>query len=80
MAKKLALQQGLRQGTTVDRDKWPIFPGTLVVDGLGNEFLARTRWACNQNRGLGLGHLANNIIDLEHGFTLAYYVTIPETI
>ena len=51
MAEKLTLQQGFRQCRAVLGDERPIFQGPVVMDDLGDEFLAGTCFSLNQHGG-----------------------------
>src|SRR6266478_7744560 len=42
MAKQLTLQKRFWYRRAIDHDKWSIRPTAVFMDGLGNQFLART--------------------------------------
>ena len=67
MAEKLAFQQVLRQRPAIDADERAAPAGTELMDRLGDQFLPRTGLAQQQDRGVGLGHLAGQAVDLFHG-------------
>ncbi len=49
------LEEGIGQGTAVDGDKRPVLPGTQVVDGTGEKFLARAAFPFDEDRAVALG-------------------------
>jgi hypothetical protein len=55
IAEQFALDQGPGQGAAVDHHEGAFAPGTAVVDGLGEKFLARAGLAENEGRGVALG-------------------------
>ena len=58
VAEQLAFEQLLRKGRTVDRDKSLPGPRTGVMNGLGEDLLAGSRFAREQHRGVRGGDLA----------------------
>ncbi len=70
VAKQLALDQRLGNGRAVDRHKRSRATLTLLVNGAGNEFLPRPAFTPNQHCGVGVGNLADQIVDLAHFLAL----------
>src|SRR6185503_446452 len=67
VAEQFAFQEVFRDGGTVDRDKWSIGPRAVLIDGTGDEFLARSSFAPDEDRdGLG-GDATDFLADLLHG-------------
>ena len=66
MAEQLALDQVLRDRCAVDLDKSLVLPQTLGVNGMGDKFLARARFAINQHPAVGRGHEANLLAQRLH--------------
>src|SRR5215471_12544645 len=56
MPEEFTLDERRGQGRTVDFDQRPVFARTAVVNGPRDEFLARTRFAQDQYRGIGDRH------------------------
>ena len=67
VAEQLAFQQVLGQGAAVDADERAAAARAEPVDGLGDQFLAGARLAQQQHRGVRLGHLPGEPIDILHG-------------
>ena len=64
MAEKFGFEKRFRQRGAVDRHKRPLLDRALVVDGAGDEFLARPGFAPDQNarrRRRDLADLAENL-------------------
>ena len=61
MAKKLALQQILGNGGAVDREQALLAPFAVVMDGSGDQFLARSAFARHQNRCIAHRDAANHL-------------------
>src|SRR5207247_510978 len=59
VAKKLALDEVLRNGSAVDFDKGGVGPRALPVKRARDQFLACAALALDQDCRLGAGHLAN---------------------
>ena len=55
VAEQLALQQPRGDGRAVELDEGPVSPRAQVVQGAGDEFLARAGFAANEHRGVGGG-------------------------
>ena len=58
VSEHLALQQIAAERRTIDRNKGFSAPGTVLMDGLGEDFLARPGFAGQEDRHIGLGNLA----------------------
>ena len=72
VAEQLTLQQGFGNGGAIDGDERRAGAITVLVDGSGDELLARARLAPDEDvDGLG-GHSANFLVDGLHGGALAY--------
>src|SRR5215831_5639087 len=66
VAEELALHQGLGDGRAVDGDEWPLAPIAHLMNGPGDQLLARPRLTGDQDRGVaGPGQL-DQPIDLLH--------------
>ena len=50
MPEELALEQRLAQGVAVDRHERPVLAQAVVVDGAGDQLLARAAFAGDQHR------------------------------
>ena len=61
MAKQLAFQERLWNGPAINRDKWPVFPMALLVNGLCHQFFSRSTLANNQHRNIRPRHPSNRI-------------------
>src|SRR5438093_5691822 len=48
VSEEFAFQRGFRQVCAVHLDKWPARPLAMVMNGVGNQFLACPRFASNQ--------------------------------
>jgi hypothetical protein len=55
MAEKFGFDKIAGNGAAVDRGKGFVRPHAFVVDGAGDEFLARARWAAEQHRRVRTG-------------------------
>src|SRR6516164_2985210 len=66
VAEELGLQQCLSQGTTVQGEEAVVGSGTVVVDGLGHQLLARATLAVDQHRGAGVCNHGDGLINLHH--------------
>ena len=56
VAKKLALQEVLRNRSAVDRNKRTAPARAVLVNQASNQFLARSAFTLNENRGSGLSY------------------------
>ena len=66
VAEQFAFQQVLRDGGAVDRDKRRLGAGAVLVDGAGDQFLARPGFAPDEHGdGLG-GDAADFLADVLH--------------
>ena len=63
MAEELALQQVLGDRAAVDRHEGALDPLALVVDVPGDELLAGAALPADQDVGLGVGDLGDQIED-----------------
>ncbi len=63
---ELALEQRIRNRSTVDRDEWPGGPGAQRVKRPCEQLLARTALAQEQYRGVGRRDLLHQPADLQH--------------
>ncbi len=68
VAEELAFEQVLRDGPAVDGDKWLVFARSCFVDRLGNESLACSAFAGDQDIAFVRDHLFHDAEDLLHGF------------
>ena len=50
------------------------------MDRLGDQFLSSAGGSGDQNRRFGLGHFADQVINLQHEFALAHNVPVPVTL
>src|SRR5262249_29439739 len=55
VAEQLALQESRRNGRAIELDEGPLPARAEVVQGAGDEFLARARFAADQHGGVGGG-------------------------
>ena len=74
MPKEFTLQQGLGQGATVNGHKGPIGPRALLVNGPGNQLLARARFPLDQHRAVAGRHQLDLAKEGAHGLTAAHNV------
>ena len=77
VAEQLALQHPLGQCRAVHGHERPVGPRAEVVDGPGDQFLARAALALDQHRGVGVGHLLDQLEDLPHRLALADHIVEP---
>ena len=72
VAEELALEKlrGDRRG--VHGDEGPARPLAVVMNGPGDQFLARAALAVDQDRGVAFGHPADRLVDLLHGRRIAH--------
>ena len=66
MTEELRLQQLAGQRRAVDLEELLGDPWGRLVDRAGHDFLAHTALAAQQDRGIGGGHLANQVTDRLH--------------
>jgi len=66
IAEQLAFHEVFRNGRTVDLDEGVAFPRAVDVDGVGDEFLARSRLTGDENGGRRRGHPFDGLEDLLH--------------
>src|SRR5262249_14901988 len=62
----LRLEQRLWQGPAVDSDEASPRPAAGVVEGLGDDLLARPRFSADQHRGVRGRHAPHEVEDLGH--------------
>src|SRR5579863_5166996 len=61
MPKQFFLKKSLGNGPTGNRHEWFVHPRTGVVDGTGDEFLARTRFSLNEHRDIKVRNQADQL-------------------
>ena len=66
VAEELAFQEVLGQRAAVDANERAAAARTEPVDRLGDQLLARARLAQQQHRGVRLGHLPREAVDVLH--------------
>jgi len=71
VAEEFALEQGFRDGGTVDGDKGLAGAQAAGVNGAGHEFFAGSTLAANENGGIAFRYARDKIADAAHGFALA---------
>ncbi len=71
MAKKLAFQQRLGDGGTVDRNERILLPGAGVVDSTGDDVLAGAALAQDQDRQVGAGDALQSATQGDDGGAVA---------
>ena len=71
VAEELALEQMLRDGRAIDGDEPLRAPLAVVVNGAGDELLARAALAGDHHRGVAVRDAADHLEDLLHGDRLA---------
>src|SRR5580698_7963660 len=59
MAEQLAFEEPARNSCAVERHEWFVPAWALVMDGFGNELLARSGLALDEDGGVGPCHHAN---------------------
>jgi len=69
VAEQLGLKKVFGQGGAVDDDKGLVFALAVMVNGLGDEFLAGAGLAADEDGGIGLGYTTDHDEDVEHGTT-----------
>ena len=57
MTEELGLEQFFGNGSTIDRHQGLAGPATVVVKGLGDQFLTGAALAGDENGALGIRHL-----------------------
>ena len=80
MPEKLGLQQGLRNGCTVDFNEGASLAKTVEVNGPGDHFLTCSRLPGNQNGRLGGCNLGHRFQQAGHGLRPADEVPPIETV
>ena len=71
VAEQFALQQAFRQRAAIDADERPAAARAELMHRLGDQFLAGSRFAEQQHRGVRARNLPGQPIDLLHGRTRA---------
>ena len=71
VAEQFRFDQGLHQGRTAEGHEGALGPGTLQVDGLGEEVLAGPRFPFQDHRRLGAGDVGQHGQQAFHGGALA---------
>src|SRR6266478_6285533 len=71
VTKKQTLEQRLRQGAAVDRQKQAVAPVAMGVNGKGNQFFSCAAVTGDQNRGHSGRHFLNHLQDIPDRFALA---------
>ncbi len=66
VAEQFTLQQVLRDGGTVDRDEGRLCARAVLINGAGDQFLARARFAPNEDRDGPGGHAADFLAHVLH--------------
>ena len=66
IAEQFGFQQFLRNGGTVQADKGLMTDQTGIVDGLGEELLAGTTFALDQNAGITAGNGLSEMLQVQH--------------
>ena len=66
VAEQLGLEQLARNGPAVDLDDRTVDARTALVDGVGDQFLARAVLAANQDRGIGRRHQRDQVEQPPH--------------
>ena len=74
VSEQLTLDQRLRNSCAVDGDKGMIFPGTMVVDGPGDELFACSALPHDQDRLPGLSHLLHQFKYFFHPLALSHNI------
>ncbi len=72
MAEQLGLEQRLGQGRAVHRHERAVGARARVVDGPGDQLLARARLALDEHGGVQPGHARDQLVDLRHLVRLAH--------
>jgi len=67
VTEELAFQEGFCKGAAIDRDERPFLSETLIMDRFGNQFFPCAGGSCDQDRCLGLGYLADQVITFNMG-------------
>ena len=68
---QFALDQLLRHGAAVDGHETVLRPWARVVDGAGEQFLARAALPRQEHRGLAGGGFSGQLVDVLHRLTAA---------
>ena len=66
MTEKFRFQKGFRNGGAVDFDERALLPGAVKVDGAGDQFLSRSRFARDEHGGIGGGDLGDGFQETGH--------------
>ena len=66
MTEELGLEEGLWERSTRDLDERPGAAVRVEMERLGDELLAGAALAGDEDRRIGLGHLADGLVDLLH--------------
>ena len=66
MTEQLGLQQVFRQGAAIHGDKWGELAATVVMERLGDQFLACAAFAENENSAVRVGHPLDHFEDFVH--------------
>src|SRR5438034_1751511 len=63
---KLRFQQTVRNGSAVDLDERPLGTGTVLMDRICHQLFSRTRFAGDQDGGIGRGDPPNQLVHVLH--------------
>ena len=78
VSEEFALQDAFAEGGAVEGDEVAAAAGRVVVQGLGDEFLAGAALALDEDGGVGRGDLAQRLDDAPHRLRLADDPLEPE--
>lgn len=71
MPEQVGLDQGVGHRGTTHLDEQALGAHRIVVDGVGDEFLAGARFAANQHTGIRRRHLRDLLVNLPHAAAVA---------
>ncbi|OPZ52573.1 MAG: hypothetical protein BWY90_01064 [Deltaproteobacteria bacterium ADurb.BinA014] len=74
MAKKFALQQAFRERRTIYRSEWFKRAVAAVMQRARHQLLARAGFAGNQNRGVEIGQILQQTVNILHGLISAHKI------
>ena len=67
VSEEFGFEQRFGDGTAIERDEAIGLARAVVMDGAGDDFLARSRFSCNQNRAARRGHSLKQMKQFLHG-------------